>query len=365
MKKVLVYGISGGFGGIESFLYNVISNSDQEKVQFDILTYYDPIVYKEKYLQKGVRIFKITSKHESPKKNKREMKSFFEQHAMEYDAVWCNLAELINIDILILAKKYGIKKRIIHSHTIASARNAIITQFHYLNRLVIGKVATDFWACSNMAGNWFFSKKILKSNKFCVIRNAIEVQKYAYNEQEREKLRAELNLKGSFVVGHAGRFSVAEKNTLFLLEVFNEILNIRNDAKLVLVGDGNDRTKIEEKIDELGIRKQTMLLGYRSDVNSLLNAMDVFMLPSKAEGLGLTLIEAQASGLVCVTSDKVVPKEVAITELVEFVDLERSSTEWADKIVSLNYLNRRSRTNEVRAAGYDIEKETQRIVELL
>ena len=133
----------------------------------------------------------------------------------------------------------------------------------------------------------------------------------------------------------------------------------------MLVGDGNDRTIMEDKIDELGIRKQTMLLGYRSDVHSLLNAMDVFMLPSKAEGLGLTLIEAQTSGLVCVTSDKVVPKEVAITELVEFIGLEKSSKEWADKIVSLNYSNRQSRTEDVRAAGYDIEKETKRIVELL
>lgn len=366
MKRILVYGISGGFGGVEAVIYNVIRNADKKRVQFDILTYYSTVQYHEEYFEMGVNIYKITSKHENPLKNKKEMQDFFKEHAKEYDVVWCNLAELINIDILKIAKKYGIEKRIIHSHSVASTRGSLLTMLHKLNKKIIDRIATDFWACSELAGKWFFDDKIMHSEKFNVIKNAIDTEKYIFDEKIRRQIREELNVQDNFVVGHVGRFSIGEKNTLFLLEVFKEIVKKRPEAKLMLVGDGNDRKQVEEKIDELSIREQTLLLGYRANVNELMDAMDVFLLPSKMEGLGLVLIEAQACGLRCFTSNKVVPQEVKITDLVEFIDLTESPESWAVKIANTKREGLRySRKEDVQNAGYDIKLETKRIVELL
>ena len=360
MKKILVYGISGNIGGIEMFMHNVISNANKEKVSFDILTFYNHISFQQEYLDMGVNIYTITSRHESPLRNKNEMKAFFEKHAKEYDVVWCNLAELINIDILKMAKRYGIKKRIIHSHSITTTRNKLLTILHYINKLLIDKIATDFWACSEMAGRWFYNESIIKSDKFVVIKNAIDVGRYKYSDFEREKTRKELDVENDFVVGHVGRFSIKEKNTLFLLEIFSEIAKIKSNARLLLVGDGEDRNLVEEKIDELGIRDKVILLGFRKDVERLLNAMDVFLLPSHCEGLGIVLIEAQANGLRCYTSDIVVPKEVAITDLVTYIGLDKSPVVWAEKIIASANSERNSRLEQVKCAGYDVEIETKK-----
>lgn len=365
LKKVLVYGISGSFGGIESFIFNVISNINKREIEFNILTYYDNISYMQDYKKMGVKIFKITSKHENLIKNHFELKNFFKEHMNEYDVIWCNLAELINIDILKFAKKYGVKKRIIHSHSATSTRGKLLTYLHKKNRRKISNIATDYWACSLSAGKWFYSDNILKCEKFCIIKNAIDTGKFIYNENNRNNVRKELGLEESFVVGNVGRFSILEKNTLFMLDIFSEILKLKSNSKLLIVGDGNDRSLVEAKIDNLNIRDNTILLGYRNDVEKYLNAMDVFLLPSNFEGLGIVLIEAQASGLKCFTSAKVVPKEVAVTDLVSFIDLSKNPKEWAKQIVDSKQYIRQSRTNSIIDSGYGIFEETKRIRDLI
>lgn len=365
MKKVLVYGISDSFGGVEAFLFNIISNTDMRQVRFDILTYHPYIQYQEAYEQMGVGIHTITSKHENMWKNKTEMQCFFQQHASEYEVVWCNLAELINIDILKLAKKYGIKRRIIHSHSIASTRGKLLTTLHQINRKLIGKIATDFWACSVPAGRWFYNETIMQSGKFQVIKNAIDTSKYFYNEEVRAEIRRQYGLEDAFVVGHVGRFSIGEKNTLFLLEIFREIRNLNPKAKLMVVGDGADRHLVEQKIEELDIGADTLLLGYRDDVAQLMSSMDVFVLPSHMEGLGIVLIEAQSCGLPCFTSAYVVPQEVALTELVHYVPLDDGAKKWAEIINEVSLEERTSRGEAVKHAGYDTKLEAKRVENIL
>ncbi len=365
MKKVLVYGISGGPGGIETVVHNIIKNADMTEIGFDILTFYDGIEYQDEYKSLGVNIYKITSRSENPLKNKKELNAFFKKYAKQYDTVWCNLAELINIDILKIAKNYGIKKRIIHSHSVASTRGKLLTKLHYFNKKFIGKIATDFWACSLPAGKWFFSDKIIKSGKFEVIKNAIYPENHLFSQEERLSARAELGIKDEFAVGHVGRLSIGEKNTLFLLEIFKEILNIKPDAKLLLVGDGNDKQAVEDKIDELHIRESVIRFGHRSDINRLMNAMDIFLLPSKMEGLGIVLIEAQSCGLPCFTSADVVPNEVKLTDILHFISLEKNASHWAKEITSAKFPERCSKTEEIIKAGYDIKTESQRVLKLL
>ncbi|MBE6729184.1 MAG: glycosyltransferase family 1 protein [Ruminococcaceae bacterium] len=365
MKRVLVYGISGGPGGVETVVKNIIFNADASEIGFDILTFYDNIEYADEYKKLGVNIYKITSRSENPVKNKKELKEFFRENSSKYYAVWCNLAELINIDVLKIAKKYRIKKRIIHSHSVASTRNKLLTMLHYFNRIFIGKIATDFWSCSLPAGKWFYNEKILNSDRFMVIKNAIYPEKHLFNEEIRRSAREELGIKEELVVGHVGRLSIGEKNTLFLLEIFKEILKVKPEAKLLLVGDGRDKQIVDEKIRELQIETAVVRFGHRSDVNRLMNAMDVFVLPSKMEGLGIVLIEAQSCGLPCFTSADVVPSEVKITEALEFISLYKTAEYWAKEIVSFKCNDRCSKTEEIVKAGYSIKEESKRVLELL
>ena len=365
MKKVLVYGISGGPGGVETVVHNIIVNSDKEKISFDILTFFDNIEYASEYKELGVNVYKITARSENPVKNKQELKDFFEKYAKNYDVVWCNLAELINIDILKMAKKYGVKKRIIHSHSVASTRNKLLTMLHRVNKVFIGKIATDFWACSLPAGKWFFNDKIIKSKNFRVIKNAIYPEKNLFDSDARLSAREALGINDEFVVGHVGRLSIGEKNTLFLLETFKEILNLKPNAKLLLVGDGNDRQEVEKEIDRLDIKNSVIMTGHRNDVNRLMNAMDAFVLPSKMEGFGIVLIEAQACGLPCFTSADVVPSEVQVTDILQFISLNDTAKHWANEIVSFKYDERCSKTEEIVKAGYSIKEESKRVLGLL
>lgn len=364
MKKILLYGISNTVGGIEATLLHMIAHMQKDKVAFDILTFYDTIAYQEEYQRLGCNIYTITSKRENPWKNHQELKGFFQKHASEYAAVWCNLAELINIDILKMAKKYGIPKRIIHSHSTATTRGKLLTRLHDIHRRKIGAIATDFWACTYEAGKWFYSDDILKSSRFQVIRNAIELSVYAFDSSVREEIRQQYQIQDKFVVGHVSRLSVWQKNTLFVLDVFASILKREPNAVLMLVGDGPDRALVEQKAAELRLNDHLLMLGTRMDVPRLLNAMDVFLLPSFFEGLGIVLIEAQAAGLPSFASS-VVPKDVAVTELLKFIPLQDGADVWADEVLAVKGSARIEETETIAEAGYDIVREAKRIQQLL
>lgn len=364
MKKVLLYGVSETKGGIEKLLLNVIKNVDSSALKFDILTYYDRVAYHDEFTALGVNIYTITSKHADPIKNHKDFDNFFKQHAEEYDAVWCNLAELINIDVLKFAKKYKIKKRVIHSHSVTSTRGKLITTLHKINKKKIGSLATDFWAASTLAGKWFYSDKILNSDKFLVIKNAIDEQQFAFNQQKRDELRKQFGVEGKFVIGDVARLDNGFKNINFLLEIFSEILKINPDSKLLLVGDGPDRAEIENKADQLGVSGDVVMLGVRDDVNDIVNAMDAFVFPSTAEGFGLVLIEAQANGLPCFASADVIPGEVAVTNLLKFIKLDSGAKAWAKEITDADYTQRRSYAREVYDAGYSMVREAKRIEKL-
>lgn len=362
--KILVYGISGGIGGIENLVFNIISVLAKQDMQFDIITYYDQIDNEELYKSMGVHIYKMTSKRENPLKNRSEFKEFFKKHASEFDAVWCNLAELINIDILKLAKQYGIKRRIIHSHSTASTRGKLLTFLHKKNKRKIGSIATDFWACSEAAGRWFFSDDIINSERFHVIKNGIRTERFGFDPDLRKSVREELEIGDSLLLGHIARLDIQQKNTLFLLSVFNEILKTHSDAKLLIIGDGPDRTLIERQIKESGIETAVIMLGFRKDASRFLNAMDAFILPSPHEGLAIVLIEAQTNGLPCFASEGV-PYESDITGLVNFINLEKPPEYWAKQILETLPAERISKEEEVMSAGYNITHSAAEIKQII
>ena len=210
--------------------------------------------------------------------------------------------------------------------------------------------ANNYFACSDSAGRYFF-----KGRKYMVVKNAIMTEKFAYSEEVRKKIRSGLNLEGKFVIGHAARFA-EHKNHTFLIDVFAEILKIRPESQLLLIGDGELKKSIQNKVNALGIGEYVKFMGVRPDVNELYQAMDAFVFPSIFEGLGIVNIEAQAAGVLTFCSDAV-PKEANISPVFYSIPLTKSASEWA-KIIVKNYddtvYKREDMSQYVIDAGYDI-----------
>lgn len=363
MIRVLVVGMTSMMGGVESVIMNYFRNIDQSVCQFDFLSEVESLAYQEEINRTKSKIIKITPRRKSLLKHRNELKKIFKEN--KYDAIWVNLCTLSNIESLKYAKKYGVKVRIIHSHNSENMGSKLTLLLHKLNRLNIEKYATDFWACSDLAGTFFYNSKIMSDKNYKVINNAIDLEKFKFDEDIRQRYREELCLEDKFVVGHVGRFHF-QKNHEFLINVFYELQKMKDNAVLMLIGDGEDREKITKQINDLGIQEKVMLLGLRKDVNNLFMAMDTMIFPSLFEGLGLVLIEAQATGLSCFTSD-VVPILTRLSNNIEYISLDKTSKEWAELIfgklnTTKRYINA---VKNIKDHGYDIKEQAKNFVELI
>ena len=212
--------------------------------------------------------------------------------------------------------------------------------------------------CTEYAGRWLFGDKIFNKGKVNILNNAIDLDKFKYNEELRKQKRKELNISDdTIVIGHIGRF-VAQKNHRFLIEIFNDLHKINNNTKLLLIGQGPLEDEMKNLTNKYKISDYVIFLGQRNDVNDLYNAMDIFALPSLYEGLGMVLIEAQCSGIKCIASS-VVPKDVCITENINFLDFD--SENWVNYLKGLdNKYSRKAKFNEL-VNKYDIKKEALKL----
>ena len=354
MKKVLIVGLSEIVGGKETFLMNYYRKINREHIQFDFLTNKEHIAFEDEIRQLGGKIYKVLSPKAGYIKYKKSIRNFFEIHAKEYLAIWMNTSILINLDYLKYAKKYGIKSRILHSHTSRNFKGPLFGFLHFINKKIsVKKYATDYWACATAAGKWFYTEDLLRTDSFCVISNAIDVDKYKYNESIRQLYREQLDLGDAFVLGTVGRL-IPLKNHSFMIDILAEILKKRENSCLVLVGDGELFDALKEKANHMGIADKVKLLGSRQDVPQILQTMDVFLLPSEFEGLPLSLLEAQAAGLVCYASD-VITDEVKVTSEVNYLPLESGAKKWADTILEkTNNVDRIQLYEEVKQSRFDI-----------
>jgi len=225
------------------------------------------------------------------------------------------------------------------------------------NKLLLKISATDLFACSELAGKVTFGEK-----NFKVIRNAIDIEKFRFNETYRSEIRNELGLKDEFVLGHAGRFTY-QKNHEFLIEVFAKVKEKEPFAKLLLAGDAVEDMSFMEnakkQVEDLGLTDSVYFLGMRNDAHKLFSAMDVFLLPSRFEGLPLVGIESQAAGLPSIFSD-VVTKELSVTPVSIFLPLDDEDV-WADEILKFRRKERRDYSDLIREAGYSVEDEAGKV----
>ncbi len=348
MTRVLHIVTYMGRGGLETVLMNYYRNIDRSKVQFDFLVHRDfKADYDDEILSLGGKIFKVPRLVPWGRKYKRALKQFFLEHP-EYKIIHVHQDCLSSV-ALKAAKNCGIQIRIAHSHASSQDKN-----FKYLIKRFymrfIPKYATKMFACSKKAGDWMFS-----GTPYQVIHNAINVESFAFSENNRFLIRNEFNIpQNAFVIGHTGRFAPA-KNHSFLLDVFAKAWEANNNCYLMLVGDGDLREEIENKANALGIRDHIIFCGLRDDVNICLNAFDVFVMPSHYEGLGLAAIEAQANGLNCIISDAVA-NDCDITKLVHRLSLNDSPNKWANEILSFLNSKRENTKTAIKNSGYDIKE---------
>ncbi|MEK3992340.1 glycosyltransferase family 1 protein [Robertmurraya sp. FSL R5-0851] len=342
-----------GSGGAESLIMNIYRNIDRTKIQFDFLLRYEENMYLDEIKALGGKIYRMPPFPKHALKNYIETKKFFVNNK-EYKIIHVHANALIYMSALIIAKNSGVPCRIMHSHSTKTGRK-FYRIVHEINKLFIGNLATNYLACSGIAGEWMF-----KNKKYKVLKNAIETSKFIYNKNVREEIQTELKLEGKFVIGHVGRF-LYTKNHEFIIDIFKEIYVQNNKAVLVLVGSGPLEQKIREKVIKLGLKDNVIFTGVRSDVYRLLQAFDIFVFPSHFEGLPVTLIEAQASGLRCFVSSEV-SNEAKISELLEFIDLQKPAKYWANKILkySAGY-DREDMYKQIKTSGYDIKELTKNL----
>lgn len=293
--------------GLENMLMNYYRSIDRSKIQFDFLTHRpNEGAYENEIKSLGGKIYRaprlLPQNYGSYVKY---MNAFFTEHP-EYTIIHSHIDSMSFIP-LSLAKKRGIPVRIAHSHSTSVDFNYKII-LKELYRYKLRGVATNFAACSKKAGIYLFGKN--KDVK--VIPNAIDLNKYKYSIEIRNKKRIELGVEDKFVIGHVGRFS-KPKNHKFLIEVFKEVSKIDDKAILLLVGEGELEKEIHELIYKYRIENKVVHLKERDDVNELYQAMDLLAFPSLYEGLPMVAVEAQSTGLKCLISDKIT-KEAIISD---------------------------------------------------
>lgn len=368
--RVLVFGMNDNPGGIESFLMNYIRRLQGDDMQFDFLCNTQIVAYEEELRAMGCGVTKITARSVNPKKYKEELEAFFKQNASSYQIIWVNICSLANIDYLKMAKKYGISRRIIHSHNSQNMDSKLRGMLHKMNRKKIDQYATDFWSCSQEAGEWFYSDAIRSGSKYHVIRNAIDVKKFTFSEENRSRLRTELGLEGKLVLGNVGRLHF-QKNQKFLIQVFAEFKKLHENACLLLVGQGPDEAMLREEAKRLQVEEDVRFLGVRSDVPELLSAMDVFVFPSVFEGLSLVSLEVQASGIQMFATDTIIPEIAQISDKLTLVSLDETPERWAQRINE--QCGRQSESEEkrenyieiFRERGFLIDEEVKKLRQML
>lgn len=332
-----------GRGGLETMLMNYYRAIDRTKVQFDFLTHRDfRADYDDEIEALGGKIYRLPTLNPFSKAYLGALDRFFGEHP-EYRIVHSHL-DCMSAIPLKAAKKHGVPVRIAHSHSSRQDRD-LKYPLKLLFKRGIPHQATQLFACGREAGRWMFG-----TDDFRVLNNAIDAGRYACDPQVRSAVRSELGIPAdALVAGHVGRF-MAPKNHSFLLRIFAEL---PETAMLLLVGDGELRQENEQLAEELGIRDRVIFAGLRSDVERMLQAMDVFVFPSLYEGLPLSIVEAQAAGLPCLISDKV-PIECKKTDLVTQLPLDDTPAKWAEAVLSATELPRQDTLAQIRDAGFDI-----------
>ena len=253
---------------------------------------------------------------------------------------------------LFASKMAGAKIRIVHSRNAPATLDEVTIRVKLMCMLA-QSLATHYFSISKKAAIWMFSKRLIASGKVQILKNGLSTEEFVYDEAKRKQLRSDFELGDNFVIGHIGRF-VKQKNHIFLLEIFHEVLLLHPNSMLLLIGEGGLEENIRKRAQRLGILDKIKFIGFRKDIPAVLSAMDVFVFPSLHEGFGNVGLEAQATGLPAVMSDTI-PEEILVTDKAVFLSLDQSAKEWAKTILNYTNYKRKDEREKIIEAGYDIK----------
>lgn len=361
--RILEATISNDKGGLTGYICQNYRFIDKDKIQFDFITYEDKIDFQKEFEEQGAKFYRLPkiSKFFAYIKALKNIQKEYNHKIIHFHMSYTNMIPII------AAKIAGIDKIFLHAHSTQIDDNRkyirwIKTGINFMGKYLSIFFVDQFFACSNKAAKWMFPQSIINSDKFSLAHNAIDIKKFVFNSRIREIKRKELGINdNTFCVGHIGRFSY-QKNQEFVVEIFYELQKIHEDAVLLLIGkeDQEVYNRVIQKVNDLKIDKNVKILGIRDDIPALYQAMDCFILPSRFEGLGIVTIEAQASGLYTILADTV-PYEAKVTNLVDFISLNKAPKYWAERILSRLVTERKNHNCEIREAGYDIENEVVKL----
>lgn len=345
-------------GGVESVVMNYYRNIDRNKVQFDFICDEDSkYIPTDEIESLGGKVILIPP-YQKPFKYHKELKKVLKEG--NYKIVHSHISTM-SFFSLWAAKSAKVPVRIVHAHSTTNKQEKKKNLMKQVLRPFSKVFANRYFCCSELAGRWLFGNKTYNQGKVYLLNNAIDVDKFKYNEKVRKAKRKELNIKDKdLVIGHIGRF-VKPKNHEFLIDIFNEIHKQNKNTILLLAGDGPLKEEIQNKVKKIGLEKNVQFLGQRNDANELYQAMDAFVLPSLYEGLPVVGVEAQAAGLPCFLSTDMT-KETKVLDSTQFISLTHDTKYWADKILKeVKTFERKDSSREITDNNFNIKKEIRKI----
>ncbi len=357
--KILHFPIRNSNGGVTRSAMKLWKYIDHNRFQFGFATCSKKLDFEKDILDQGCKLHYISCyAEENAEKFCKELKEIL---MGGYDAIHLNTSWWKSFYAEQVANEVGIKTIIVHARstfvdlTDSSQREKELLEHEKCKEAFTSNLATHFLTCSTEAADFIFNEQIPRE-RIWLFHNALDIERYSYDEQKRIDIRHRLGLDGKFVVGSIGRMAYA-KNQFFLVDCFDEIQKKAENAILLLVGDGELKDELHKHIEEHRISDKVIFVGAVDNPEDYLQVMDVFVLPSRFEGLPNVLIEAQAAGLKCISSN-LVTKEAKVTDNVVFVELEKEK--WIDAILKYSQGYERKKTDaQMRSAGYDIRQEIQ------
>ena len=357
-----------GLGGAESRIMDLYRQMDREEIQFDFLVHSsavkragddasgrEPQFYDEEIRSMGGLIYVLPKfKVYNYFAYFNAVRAFFADHH-EYRVVQGHMTSTASI-YLPIAKRAGVPITVAHSRSAGVGKGLKAVATRILRKNLYRR--TDYcFACSEAAGIDAFGEAWVNAGNVKVIYNAIDVGKFVYRPEVRDVMRKRLEIEDKLVLGHVGRFYYP-KNHPYLIEVFAAVYAVRKDAVLLLIGDGDDREKIEQRCEELGVRDRVLFMGNQRNPEDYYQAFDFFLLPSFYEGLPGVLVEAQAAGLKCLVSDTVT-KEAQATDLVTYMSIDGPAETWAEELLSQTGYDRRDTYRELTERGFDVKAQAE------
>lgn len=355
-KSVLHIGTSGGKGGIESFIMNVCSQLDKTKYDFYIVADCDKALIEDEFNSSIGKVIHVSSAVNNKLRYIFDLLRIIDSN--KYDVVHIHKNSLSNPVAIYLCKFKKVKKIILHSHNSSPADKHASFRIHNHFKRRVSKLSLKRLACSNVAADWMFTE----NDQYDIIHNGIDLEKYKFDEMVRKNKRAELKIqRDELAFCSVGRLS-AQKNSKFIIDIFEKLHEMNNKSKLYLIGQGNMALEVKAYAQTKKCKDSVFFLGIRNDIPEILQAMDLFLMPSLYEGLPIAAIEAQAASLPLLISETV-DGDVKLLESTEVEYLNSSSEIWAKHAIELiSQTVRQNVSDQIRCAGYDI-KETARIVD--